>query len=463
MLTAAVCFGLFALSCKKEKVYITETIPGPMVPVGVVKNPYTWTGPMRPGDNNTFGTFTVFNQSIDSVLISSIEVTIKTAEGNQYHQLSVYTDGANSYLERPRPVNMFSLGVVIPSGSSKEINIGLGTNIRDTGTVQIIVKIIITRGTIKDTLGPVAGNIIPLRLPTLESVKMDNWGTPSQFIAAHNSAVDAMRLSYWFETTGGELQISALKFAAVGTNTASSIRINGVSVPFVNGVAYFPNMEFWSWGGFEAFVSYPSVGTSGLVSGTNSQVILTAVTYSNGLESKTINPNLASNTMKLVASKPTIGVLQPDAVLQHGLVHAIDVTATADPQGDVVISSIPIQVLGTMFGSVLFGSGTDIVVKDENNQVVGTTSTSFSSGNISKIIFTQSPLGYRVAAGTTVKFKIFVPVTYAGSGASIQTSIVATNDFVWIDVDSGSNVPYAGTSLMQNYPYFFMSIVKKTE
>lgn len=470
MLTCGLFFVVAILSCKKT---VVETkvveIPGPPIPVGLINNPMYGTGILTPGDGAGFGQYSVYNQSTtDSLIINEIEVSMNTAAGNVFSYLNVSVNANQSsngggYISNPVFPAKISSGVTVKQGASASIYVNLQSDLHDTGTVQVSVRVFTTRGKYKDTLGPVKGDLITFMVSKIDSVYLyEGSSTPSQFVAAKNSAVDVVRVSYGFRTnTGNGVNISEARFAVVGLNTASSVRVGNVSAPFINGVATLYNMYAWSNGSLDAEISYPSVGANGLQSGTLSQPILTYIKYNNRLASYTLMPNIAGSTMKLVGSKPTVSVLQPvNERLTTGLVHAIDIVVTADPQGDISLNTLPsIQVMSGIFNGVLFGSGTTIVVKDDNNTIIGTMSSSFNSSAISKITFTRTG-GYVIPAGTTAKFKVYVPVTYASPNSLMITSIVASDDFMWTDIAGGATTPYMGTSWMYNFPDYFQSVLR---
>lgn len=463
-------FAITMVSCKKTVTKeIIVQMPGQPIPVGLVSNQMYGNAILTPGDGMGVGNFSVFNQSTtDSLTIDGVEVSLSTSAGNVFSYLNVQTSGSSGtngggYISQPIFPAIIPSGITVKQGSAASIYVNLQSDVHDTGTVQVSIRVFVTRGKFKDTLGPAKGDLITFMLSKIDSVSLyEGNSTAPQFIATKNSAVDVVTSSYEFQTnTGNGVNISDLKFAVIGSNTASSIRVGNASAPFINGVASLHNIYVWSNGTVAAQISYPSVGSSGLPSGTLSQVVLTEIKYSNRLANYTISPNVAGKTMKLVGSKPTVSVLQPvNEILAVGMVHAIDVVVTADPQGDVALNSLPIQVMSSMYNAVLLGSGTIIIVKDDNNQTITTMSTSFSLSGISKITFTQSG-GYKVPAGTTSKFKIFVPVTSASASGMIITSIVASDDFAWTDVAGGATTPYIGTTWMYNYPDYFQSVIRR--
>ena len=458
-LKAMILLSILAIGCRKTVIKEVE-VPGPPIEIGFFKDDNYQDQVVTPGNGTTLGVFTIFNNQPSRIArIIGGEVEIRSAAGNVFRNLSIYTDSSNVYIAHPRDVTPFSLNAALPAGSSTRLHFSINTDVADTGIVQAFVKLTIAWGENEETVfGPVAGQIMNMQLPQLDTVYLTSWGTTApQFVATKNSAVDATELSYQMETsTGGGLRIVELKFGVVGTQTASAIRVGGESAPFVNGVAHLTNLNVWTWGSMQAYVSYPSVGTNGLPSGTNSQVVLTHVTYTDGVRMTTVQPNIAGNTMKLVGSKPRVEVFQSNATLTNGLVRAIDVTVAADDQGEIMFHKLPIQVQSNFFNPIMLGSGTAIVVRDDNNQTISTQSTAFSN-SIATITFNN---GYRIPAGTTAKFRIFVPVTYAGPNAFMRTSIVASDDFVWRDIAGNATLPYTGTTHITNYPDYFTSIVR---
>jgi hypothetical protein len=228
-------------------------------------------------------------------------------------------------------------------------------------------------------------------------------------------------MSFSFNTTGGGVHISEAEFSVIGKQTINFVRVGNTTAQFINGVAHLYNLDIWTWGrgGINASFSYPSVGITGIASGATSQIFLTYTKYDNGVETREDHPNVPGNVMKLVGSKPLISVLQPDESLHIGQVRIIDIIVQADPQGNIAINSIPIQVNPDMFGSVFLGSGTNIVVKNSDNVTIPTSSTSFDLNHISKITFS----GRRWRCRGCVRFR-----HNAGREYSIRTRRAAVID-----------------------------------
>jgi hypothetical protein len=387
---------------------------------------------------------------------------VQTASTNKFTNLNFFTSGAQFQLENPAVFNNISVGVKIANGSLAELYFNLTNDIHNNGDIQLKVRAVVVVNGKVNTLDVVDGQIMHMQLARLDSVSLDSWSTRGQYIASCNGAVDATNMSFSFNTTGGGVHISEAEFSVIGKQTINFVRVGNTTAQFINGVAHLYNLDIWTWGrgGINASFSYPSVGITGIASGATSQIFLTYTKYDNGVETREDHPNVPGNVMKLVGSKPLISVLQPDESLHIGQVRIIDIIVQADPQGNIAINSIPIQVNPDMFGSVFLGSGTNIVVKNSDNVTIPTSSTSFDLNHISKITFSGAG-GYVIPAGTTMQFKVFADVSYASPGSSLSTSIVASNDFAWTDIAGGKTSPYTGTDYMYNYTDYFKSVIYK--
>jgi hypothetical protein len=421
------------------------------------------------------GSFTLQNQSSsEAVRVTSLVVGIggSTPLTNLSNLRTSETSGSGANPVQPSASNTFSVDFTLDPGATKSIDI-LGDT--STGSGNVITTLVVTaigstshvsvsqNGTgtavTGQTVNLTAGTIT--NPPTLLSAS----ATTSQFIASANGAANATKATYNFASTGGVSTINELKFG-ITNSSATSVSVNGVSAPFVGGVAYLTGLNLVvpnGQGGLnqDVLVSYPSVGTNGLASGTTSQLSLTYVKYQSGGSSQTFSPTVNAPTMVLVGSKPTITVSATSAKLSASNVEAIDVTVTADGAGNITLNSLPITV-SLNAATVSSSSTSNVLVYDSSNQNLPGANTAFgaTSGGTSTFTFTTP---YVIQGGNSQTFKIYVTVagvTGTGvNGASMSTSLAATSGFSWTDTAGSAGSPQTGTTYIPSYPNTTTSVV----
>ncbi|HUD44042.1 MAG TPA: hypothetical protein VMR41_00710, partial [Patescibacteria group bacterium] len=281
--------------------------------------------------------------------------------------------------------------------------------------------------------------------------------------------------------------------------TVTSITVNGVSAPVVNGLAYLTGLSLLvpnGGGGLtqDVYVSYAPVGVSGTPTGSTSRIALDYIKYSSGGATTTIgtvfagvNPATMSAvpapTMKLVGSVPTIVVASPATTLTTGSVEVADITVTANAGGDITLNSLPISVAMTdaTVASGAPGFATNgIVVKDSSGNLVTTTNSSLTSttaGGTSTIYFgtcttidCNGNAGYPISKGTSQTFKIFLNLATVGNTHGAHTSSAtlslgtaytsSTQGFGWVDTGGNASTTTgtdvagsAGTTTSNYYEY----------
>jgi hypothetical protein len=168
--------------------------------------------------------------------------------------------------------------------------------------------------------------------------------------------------------------------------------------------------------------------------------------------------------MTLVGSKPIVTASQPTATLAVASTPAIDVTVTADAKGDITLVSFPITV-GLNGASVSTTATTNIAVyvgSDlSTNYASVNTAFAAATGGSSTITLTNS--GYRISAGQSAVFHVYVTPVGVASGASgsnsMATSLATGSGFSWTDT-AGGGTATTGTSNIYGYPSSFSSIIR---
>jgi hypothetical protein len=159
-----------------------------------------------------------------------------------------------------------------------------------------------------------------------------------------------------------------LKFSVTGTGSVTQVCVAGSCAPVVSGVAYITGLNIAvpnnnAGVNVNVIPTFAPVGVNGVTSNTTSLLTLTFVKSTIGGLTTTTTPSVAANTMTLVGTKPTVGLVASNDSLVNGLVKVADVTVAADAAGDVKVQNIPINVTSTGVATVATGSN-NVIVKD---------------------------------------------------------------------------------------------------
>ena len=461
--------------------FTTAACSAPAVLPVVVSQNNTYVTTVSPNTNNVkIGSFTILNpNTTESARVTSLVVGFTTRGTNLGNFASVVTSetsGSGSTPVAPQASNIFSVNFTLAPNASKIIDIFTTTGIASSGTIQttfLPTALGVNSNTPMNPTTAVNGQVVTISTATLnQPTLLTAPSTPSQYIASGNGVTDATHADYNLSATGGSATVTELKFTVNGPQTVTSIRVGSVTAPVVGGVAWLQGLNIAVPNGstgtnITAYVSYPMVGINGIASGATSQIALSYVKYSAG--GTTITICSAGNctqsmvavpapVMTLVGSLPTLAVIQPTARLTTGSAEAIDVTITANAQGNIQINSLPITI--ATYNATLGASLNTIIVLDSNNLIVATTNTAFATtGVVSRgaVTFTG---GYIIQAGQSKTFKVFVPVTAltgtgsgsSGNGSTLTTFLTSGSSvFSWTDVAGGATTPMIGTNLMYAY------------
>ena len=418
------------------------------------------------------GSYTLQNQNMnDSFKVNTLTVSLG---GNlpltDISNLVLKTNNIvlGTPIGNPTATNNFPIGssLIIPAGQTVVVDVYADLGSTTTGYVTTSMS-----GTAQDltsfandNLGPVTGQTITISVCTLNAPTLINsQTTTSQYIAVgNNGATNATEATYNFVMTGCSGTITSMKFKQAATSmSTTSVKVGNVTAPFVNDVAYLTGLNIavstnYAGTNVPVYVSYPGVGTGGIPSGSFSTIALSYVQYTAGNMTATcvpytsciVNGGLPANPMVLVASKPTVTISQSTSTLAVGNVETIDVTVAADSQGNIKLNSIPVNFATT--NATLSSSANAIIVRDSSNNIVNTTSTPITNGG-SVITFP----GWGIPAGSSVTFKISVPVTTvtgAPGTADVVSALASNTGFSWTDIAGNATVPQTGVTYMYNYP-----------
>lgn len=429
------------------------------------------------------GSFVLQNQSSsEAVRVTSLAVALtgSTALTNLSGLRTSETSGSGAIPVQPQATNTFSVDFTLAAGATKTVDIFADTSseVSVNAITTLAVTAIGATSNTSTSVAAVTGQTISLSAGTLATPTLTaSSSTAAQYVAAAGGLADGSKGTYNFVSTGGGSTITELKFTITGGVTpVTSVKVGNVTAPVVAGVAWLQGLNLAVPNGgsglsIDAMYSYSDVGTSGEVPGVTATGTLTYVKYSSGGSSTVLTPSVASNTMTLVGSKPTISVssTQASGLNISGVGKIGEVTVTADAKGNIKVNTMVFTVASSGFSTAPTAvAGT--ILSDSNS----------SSSPISGVVCTPASLvvtctldtdvdpatgfdGYTIAAGTSKTFSLFGSLTGAaatGSGVPTITSSIAASTFNWDDssTNGGAGSINLTGSLIYGFPNASFSI-----
>lgn len=437
--------------------------------LGVAANPGYSAQSISPNTSEAkIGSFVFQNQSSsESVRVTSLQVALGFTGAQTLANLQSLktseTSGSGGNPIQPQATNTISVDFTLAPGATKTVDI-LG-NIGSTATGTIVATVTTTSigvsSNVSATSGAIAGQTITVSQGTVGTPTFTASASSSaQYVAAAGGAVDGAMARYNLTSTGGSATISELKFTANVAGRISSVKVNGVSAPVIGTVAYLTGLNLavpqgGSGLNVDVFMTYPNVGVNGLASASTAILSLTEVKFTSG-GTTVINPTVASNTMTLVGSRPTVALSLPNNAsgssvtgLSVGTRYVADVRVTADQKGDLALNQLVLNFDGNAATTTSSGA---LTIRDKNGTAITNivvTPSVPAQNRIATVVFTN---GYTIAAGQTETFKIELPITgVTGSAQSLATSLGAATSFLWTDIAGNAGGTVNG-SLILNYP-----------
>lgn len=439
------------------------------------------------------GSYTVQASNADGVRVSSFTVALAGTLGttnmaNLYVVTPDYPTGTTPV--NPQASNNFSVNFTVAANAAATVDVyaditnATGTvisSLSGTGTGTVSGQTVYLNSTGLSGGSAVTGQTMTSGTGTVTNPPTLNTGSSpvAQFVVGSNSSTNQPMATYTFVSSNGVSNITELRFSVTGTNVPTDTPITKVYVGGQSGTVLnsgvspatvsvtglsiaVPN----STAGINIPVTVdfaPVSSTGGVASGKTAILTLTYVKYTSGGTTTTFVPSVASPTMTLVASKPTVAATQPTNKMAVGNIEAIDIAITADANGDILASSVPLTVglsgatvSTTSTASIQVYRSTDLTT----NIAVSNTAFAATTGGTSTV--TLDTTKTRITAGQTLNLKVFVTLTAVTPGTSgsdsMATNLATGTGFAWTDLaGGGSNT--TGTSLISGYPSTFTSIV----
>jgi hypothetical protein len=405
--------------------------------------------------NQRIGSFVIQAGSAEGLQVTNLSVGVGSSAGIT-NLANLRISGTNISVNpvNPQGTNNFSTNFTIPTSQSQIVDVyaDIGATVGTaTTTLTVTGRGIVSN--VSTTTTAVTGQVTTIAQGGVTSVPtiVSSATLPSQYLIGPSSPTIA---TYNFIATSSAATIQELKFSASSSvaNAISSIAIsaNGqtLSAPVVSGVVDISGLNILipaGFGGVNVVVTptySPVGGVNGIASNSTTTISLIYVKSLSGNQTTVINPSVASQTMTLVSSKPTLAVASPNVSLATGLTEIADITVSADANGAIKVNNLPIAVQSSGQAVVNASSiaSSTLQVQNAGGTVISTatdtglTVTAGSNGT-DTISFAG---GYQIAAGTSETFRIFA-TTAPGTGAAPQnqlgTRLGTAGSFTWTDVN----------------------------
>jgi hypothetical protein len=411
--------------------------------------------------NVKIGSFTVQSQNSEGITINSIGVNPNAmvngvSSSTNISNLTV-KDGS-TVLGTPvgMPVlgtSTFSVNITVPANSTKTFDVYADIGTASTGSTTASMSIT-SSGLVSRTTSMLAaaGVTITSVTATLSPSTLVSSSPVAQFIVG-GSTFGIATYKIKTATDGTVATVRELHFSTTGTDAVTSITVAGVTAAVVAGNATVSglNLAVSSTGTdvpvtvhYSGFLNSTSGGT--LTQSLDSNVTLTYVEAVTGGSVITETTSVPSNTMTLVASKPTVTVSSTQGgTLNLGAENKVgEFTVTADANGKISISSVSLNLATIGFTSPEFTSAR---IADGNTTIAGSSVT----GSSTMVIAFSSP--YEIAAGTSRTFSVYSTVNGSVQQAMtpyVVSSMASASAFNWNDM-IGGNSAQTGTKIY-NFP-----------
>ena len=409
--------------------------------------------------NVKIGSYTLQANSSEAVRVTNLTVNLggSIAATSSLSNLYVKANGVASTPVTPQALNNnFSVDFTIPASGSMLVEVFADiSNVSGTATSTLAINGYGVGSNITISSTAVAGQTITVGTGSLATPTRAATSPDAQFVVGASTTPSKI-VDFNFVSTNGTSLISEMYFDVTGYIT--NLTVGGITFPVVSGSSTANGLAISipvGYGGtaVPVLATYASIGLDGETSMQNASVKLTGFKYTSGNTSTSTSAlSVTSNTMVLVASKPTVSLIDStDMVGASSLMASI--TVSADAKGAIDISAIPLNIVGTnasTSGIIVkkTTSGTNIASTTGSSAALKLASGTFTSAT-GTILFTDLQ---RVDAGSSVTFYVYGDTTAITSGndAIVSVKLGDSSLFSWKDV-VGNSASGSGASIY-NYP-----------
>jgi hypothetical protein len=415
---------------------------------------------VAPNANVKIGSFILQNGNVEDVTLNNLVVNLAgTMALTNLSNLTI-KDGATAIgtpFGTVSAVNNFSSsGTVIAKNSSKTFDVY--ADLGSATAVNVMANMMATyRGNtsfVNTTTPTVTGVTTTVGTAVLAySINSATTDEVAQFVVG-----GTMKKIVTYKVTSTNnipANVNRMTFAVTSPDAIQSIKVGGVTASVAGGVADVTGLNL-TVPGTPAGVTVPvevtyacfiggAVGsgcnlTNSPATPINAQVTLTAVEALSGSASVgSTGLTLASNVMKLVASKPTVTIATSptNAQLVSGTNVVLKFTVSADAGGDVALTALPWTLGGSAAPTVVTAVKADGANITSLGTITGLTGFTFTAPRT-------------ISAGTSVTFEVEATVGATPANSSAIGSVTPSTGLLWNDV-IGGGAALTGASI-NNYP-----------
>ena len=279
--------------------------------------------------------------------------------------------------------------------------------------------------------------------------------TTNQPVAAFNftasgSPVTIQEMDFTAVDSSGIVPVSWVSVnGSIGQFTSSSSNVSYLNIPVPTGGVTVP-----------VTANYPIVSQNNIPDNQIFTLNLTAVKYLSGGVSSYIYPNLASNSMDLVAGAPSLTLTAPTKPITDNTVLIAKVTVTADPGDSIILNQLPLSISATGTVSVV-ATSSNLTVTDDSGLAVQTSYGTFGVASTSPATVNITFNSDNTISGNSSKtYDFYLPAQGTApslGGSSIITQLGPSGGLIYTDPAQGSNgnnIPggASGANYILNYP-----------
>jgi len=354
--------------------------------------------------------------------------------------------------------------IVIPANSTRTFEVYADIGGAASGSVTADMQVTY-RGAVSNTTttSSAAGVAISSAASTLAAPTLVSSSPVAQYVVG-GTTFGIASFSLKTAVAGTVATVRELRFQTTGTDAIESITVGGVTRNVTSGgTTTVPglNIAISSTGTTVPvtvkFSGFQNSTTGGSLQASVASVYVTlghieATSGSGSVITNTTPVN--SNTMKLVASKPTVTgpATANGPTLTTGTVKIGEFTVAADANGKISVATTSIVISTSTAGTLTVSN---VKLSDDNGATAMTNSNTVSSiisGTPFTIGFTTP---YEIAAGQSKTFSIYGTVAGSAWGSSGNTSLSTALDgtianFLWNDAVASSTAVLTGTGI-QNF------------
>lgn len=427
--------------------------------------------------NVKVGSFTLQANSAEAIKVNSIGVLPTIGNGDITNYSNLTLKNGSTVLGTPvgnpaAGTSTFSFNeIVVPANGTVTFDVYADIG-GDTNATILTDMAVTTRGAVSNTssVSSVVGITITSAASTLAATTLTSSSPSAQFVVGGSTfgiatfkvstaaaGTQATVRELRFGTTGsdaiqsitvGGITSTVLGSGSVATTTVSGLNIvvgsTGTDIPVTVKFAGFQNTV--SNGSLTSSIASVSISLSYVEATSGSGSVITSATQ------------VPSNTMTLVASKPTVtvgaGVATAGNLVLGGENKIGEFTVTADANGKIGVASTSLDVTTQGISNAEISA---VRVADGNTTISGAIVTGSSTSAYPVVISfdtATSPSFYEVGAGQSKTFSVYGIVSGTQTSGTVPpyvtSRMTSAASFKWVDV-IGGNTQETGASIY-NFP-----------